>query len=135
MNEFVEVVRQEDSTLYTAFHEDLHVEEAYGLTRPEACRTINAGLGDALHALTYVQWMHWLFELNRLRRDRYRYAYHKGTLRNICKVLHWFLQQDARHPDVWIITSLHFRQCFREGNLDRPPAYIWTPPGLQGEKH
>lgn len=109
-SEFVEVVRHEDEALYAAFHEHLQmpVQEEYGLSRsePRKVSTIDAELIQALHALSLAQWMHRLFELNRLRRDRYRHAHNKGTLRNICKVLHWFLQQDACHPDVPIVTSL-----------------------------
>lgn len=107
---FLDVVRHEDEALNAAIHEHLQmpVLEEYGSSRfePGKVSTIDAELRQSLHALSLAQWMHRLFELNRLRRDRYRHAHNKGTLRNICKVLHWFLQQDARHPDVPIVTSL-----------------------------
>lgn len=116
---FLDVVRYEDEALYATIHEQLQmpVSEEYGSSRPETAKvsTIDADLRQVLHALSLAQWMHRLFELNRLRRDRYRHAYNKRTLRNICKVLHWFLQQDARHPDVPIVTSL--RRLFEQTGL------------------
>ncbi len=108
--EFLDIVRHEDKALYAAIHEHLQmpVREEYGLASPETAKVsrIDAELTQALHALSLAKLVHRLFELNRLRRDRYRHAHNKGTLRNICKVLHWFLQQDARYPDMPIITSL-----------------------------
>lgn len=61
---------------------------------------------QALQQLSLPQLVHRVFDLNRKQREHYRRAYRKGTLRNVCKVLHWFLQSEARQPGAPVLISL-----------------------------
>ncbi|MGH8537007.1 MAG: hypothetical protein ACREXM_11215 [Gammaproteobacteria bacterium] len=51
----------------------------------------NADLRQGLQAVSQSQLIQRIFELNRIQ----RHCYNKGTLRNLCTILHWFLQEEA----------------------------------------
>ncbi len=62
----------------------------------------NADLRQGLQAVSQSQLIQRIFELNRIQ----RHCYNKGTLRNLCTILHWFLQEEAQRPEDPIIVSM-----------------------------
>ncbi|MGH8656311.1 MAG: hypothetical protein ACREYE_30825 [Gammaproteobacteria bacterium] len=108
--QFVEILRRDDAALFHAIRDRL---PAVFDAEQDPCKgeKANETIGDsclrqALRALTLAQLMHRIFELNRIQREHYRRAYNKGTLRNVCTVLYWLLQEVDRDPGKLAPTSL-----------------------------
>lgn len=66
----------------------------------------NAELRQGLQAVSQSQLMQRIFELNRIQRQYHYRGYNKGTLRNLCTILHWFLREEAQRPGEPIIVSM-----------------------------
>jgi hypothetical protein len=70
---------------------------------------------EVLNKLNVITLTQRLLQLNRVRRDRYQWAYHKATLRNVSVVLFWFIVRAQTEPTVPIVVSL--RHLARETRL------------------
>ncbi|MGH8491050.1 MAG: hypothetical protein ACREXS_19830 [Gammaproteobacteria bacterium] len=86
----------------------------------------NPDLRQGLQAVSQSQLMQRMFELNRIQ----RHCYNKGTLRNLCTILHWFLQEEAQRPDDPIIVSMRAlaKQAglvFRTAKRSRDQLAVW----------
>lgn len=101
---FAATIETVDETLYRAIREHLpgHTPDDKKTSEPP----VDADFRQALLALSLGRLMHRIFELNRFQRQHYHRAYNKGTLRNVCTILHWFLQEEARQPGEPVIISL-----------------------------
>ncbi|MGH8656313.1 MAG: hypothetical protein ACREYE_30835 [Gammaproteobacteria bacterium] len=127
--QFVEVVRRDDVALYHAIRDRL---PAVFDAEHDPCKgeKANETIGDsyvrqALQALTLAQLMHRIFELNRIQREHYRRAYNKGTLRNVCTMLYWLLQEVDRDPGKVApisLRSLCKQTRFSHGKAGARPA-------------
>ncbi len=116
--QFVEIVRRDDVALYHAIRDRLPTvfdAEQASCNGEQANETIgDSYVRQALQGLTLAQLMQRIFELNRIQREHYRRAYNKGTLRNICTVLYWLLQEVDRDPGKLVLISLR-RLCKETG--------------------
>ncbi len=101
---FAATVETVDETLYRAIRE--HLPGNTPADKKTSEPPVDADLRQALLALSLDRLMHRIFELNRFQRQHYHRAYNKGTLRNVCTILHWFLQEEARQPGEPVIISL-----------------------------
>jgi len=98
---FAATIETVDESLYRAIREHLP-----GHPPDDKKPPVDADFRQALLALSLGRLMHRIFELNRFLRQHYHRAYNKGTLRNVCTILHWFLQEEARQPGGPVIISL-----------------------------
>ncbi|MGH8656676.1 MAG: hypothetical protein ACREYE_32845, partial [Gammaproteobacteria bacterium] len=115
--QFVEVVRRDDVALYHVIRNRLPMvfdaEQDSGEKANEAMG--DSYLRQALQALTLAQLMHRIFELNRIQREHYRRAYNKGTLRNVCTMLYWLLQEVER--DLGKVAPISLRSLCKQTGL------------------